>query len=366
VKLEAKYRKQASDSFRIKESGTSGSVAWRSPANLAIIKYWGKKDFQLPQNPSLSFTLKSSFTDTLIEYRFKKAKGIDAEFLFGGSPNPEFGSRIYSFLVTLSEYMPFIPQLKLKINSRNSFPHSSGIASSASAMSSIVFCMSSIEKEIFGTLADDVDFYKKASFLARLGSGSACRSVYGEWSVWGKNESIKGSSDEIAVPLNTGIDDAFRHLSDAIEIVDSAKKKMSSSEGHRTMVDHPFAGQRYHHAKQNFASLVKAIQLGDTKSFASVAEIEALSLHAMMLTSKAGYSLLKDATWQVIDKIRKYRAESGIFMSFTLDAGPNVHLLYSKHDADNVRHFISSELPEFLEKGNWIDDGVGSGPVMLQ
>jgi diphosphomevalonate decarboxylase len=385
VRLEKKYKEAA---LKLRNPGSeNGLVAWRSPSNIALIKYWGKRDFQLPQNPSLSFVLDKSFTETSLEYGYRGnmgnkgnrgdkgnreidgnrgENGIRVEFKFENQTNPAFEARIETFLNTVSEFMPFLHQFDMKIESRNSFPHSSGIASSASSMSALALCLVSIEKQLFGTPDDDDSFYQKASFLARLGSGSASRSVYNDFVVWGKHASISGSSDEIAIKLNQPVAPVFQKLRDAVLITSSAKKKISSGQGHQMMQDHPFANQRYAQAKNNLTLLAEALRTGDEPAFIQIVENEALSLHAMMMTSVPGYTLLNDNSWNIIERIRQFRSEQNVFITFTLDAGPNVHLLYAERNKDQVIRFIQKDLLQFCERNNWIDDHAGDGPVKLK
>lgn len=344
----------------------NGSVAWRSPSNIALIKYWGKRDFQLPKNPSLSFVLERSFTEMFVEFNSNSKKEQQLDFIFEGKPDSVFGSRVADYLDTVSEYLPFIKQFNFKIESRNSFPHSSGIASSASSMSALALCLVSMEKKLFGTPAEDDSFYQKASFLARLGSGSASRSVYNDFVVWGKHASIQGSSDEIAIKLAQPVAPVFQKLRDAVLITSSAKKKISSRKGHQMMEDHPFAAQRFVQAGNNLTLLVNALTTGDEAAFIQIVENEALSLHAMMMTSVPGFTLLNENTWNIIERIRQFRAEENVFITFTLDAGPNVHLLYSERNKDQVIRFIQKNLLQFCERNNWIDDHAGDGPVKLK
>jgi diphosphomevalonate decarboxylase len=385
VRLEKKYNEAA---LKLRNPGSeNGSVAWRSPSNIALIKYWGKRDFQLPQNPSLSFVLDKSFTETSLEFGYignkgnkgnrgnKANKEIDGNrgenrirvgFKFENKTHPAFETRIKTFLNTVSEFMPFLQQFDLKIESRNSFPHSSGIASSASSMSALALCLVSMEKQLFGTPDDDDSFYQKASLLARLGSGSASRSVYNDFVVWGKHASIPGSSDEIAIKLNQPVAPAFQKLRDAVLITSSAKKKISSGQGHQMMEDHPFAAQRFAQAKNNLTLLAEALKTGDEAAFIQIVENEALSLHAMMMTSVPGFTLLNDNSWKIIERIRQFRSEQNVFITFTLDAGPNVHLLYAERNKDQVIGFIQKDLLQFCERNNWIDDHAGEGPVKLK
>ena len=129
-------------------NGFQGKVGWASPSNIALVKYWGKKGKQIPQNHSISFTLSECRTETFIEY--EKANRFGFSFFFEGKENPAFGAKIEKFLLDNQAFFPFINQLNLKVESCNSFPHSSGIASSASSMSAFVMCMLEIERLLVG------------------------------------------------------------------------------------------------------------------------------------------------------------------------------------------------------------------------
>ncbi|RLD50772.1 MAG: diphosphomevalonate decarboxylase [Bacteroidetes bacterium] len=338
---------------------------WQSPSNIALIKYWGKKDDQIPQNPSLSFTLSSSFTKTEIIYEVGGKPGISIQFLFEGKHNPGFEKRITKHLHKLAIFLPFIKSLNLTINSSNSFPHSSGIASSASSMSALALGLCSIERDLFGTLTDEKEFYQKASFLARLCSGSAARSVYGGFTVWGKNEYIPNSSNEIAIPLKTEIHPVFHNLNDSILITSPEKKSVSSSQGHSLMNGHAYEEARYNQAQTNFHGLSEALKTGDEKKFITIVENEALSLHALMMASNPGFTLLNQNTWNIIHAIRKFRKKNNMMLAFTLDAGPNVHLIYPEKNKKALLDFINDDLIKYCHGQKWIDDGIGSGPVQI-
>ena len=123
-----------------------GRVGWQSPSNIALVKYWGKRGKQLPQNPSISFTLSECHTETFVS--FAKAERFGFKFLFDGKENPAFGAKIEKFLDENQAFFPFLNQLALTVESRNTFPHSSGIASSASSMSAFVMCLLDIERSL--------------------------------------------------------------------------------------------------------------------------------------------------------------------------------------------------------------------------
>lgn len=342
-----------------------GRVAWRSPANIALIKYWGKKPVQIPENPSLSFALNNSYTETNIQYRSLRGRENTIEFSFEGKPAPEFARRIEKYFKLLGEYLPFLEQLHFSITSKNTFPHSSGIASSASAFSSLALCLCSMERDLFGTLKDETEFYQKASFLARLGSGSASRSVYPGFVVWGNHASLPASSDEYAIPLSNIIHKKFNRLKDAILIVNSVSKKVSSSSGHHLMDLNPFAEARYRQANLHLEELLKILETGDFENFAKIVEAEALSLHAMMMGSDPSFLLLDPGSVAIIRNIRNFREQKGHQLCFTIDAGPNIHLLYNEEDEKAVEKFINEELLPHCENRNWINDQMGKGPLEL-
>lgn len=345
-----------------------GSVLWRSPSNIALIKYWGKHGIQLPRNPSLSFTLASSCTDTQLSYELREDPSdnqIDLEFLFHEEENEAFRQKIVEYLTSLLPDMPFLKQLKLTIRSGNSFPHSAGIASSASAMSALALCLCTLEDRFFGTLQDAEAFDQKASMLARLGSGSACRSIFPHAAVWGATQQVPGSSDEYAVPVGNQIHDMFKDFHDDILIVSSEEKSVSSRAGHALMEGNPYAEPRYAQARTRLAQLLDAMRTGDLPAFGKIVEDEALTLHALMMCSNPSYTLMRPESLAIIEKVRQYRADTGHQVYFTLDAGPNVHLLYPGELVVDVRKFIEDHLEEHCEGGHVQQDWVGEGPEEL-
>jgi len=344
-----------------------GQITWRSPSNLAIIKYWGKHGVQLPRNPSISFTLENARTETQLEYQPKKGadQGISLDFYFHEEQNEAFKARILKYLESLLEIFPFLRQLELTIRSGNSFPHSSGIASSASSMSALALCLCTLEDTLFSTLEDDEAFDRKASYIARLGSGSACRSIYGKMALWGAVSDVENSSDEYAVPFGESLHEVFTTFHDDILIVSKGEKSVSSSAGHELMKENPYANPRYQQAKQRLNQLLPALKSGDVEKFGRIAEDEALTLHALMMTSNPSYILIEPNTLAIMQRIRAYRKESGHPVYFSLDAGPNVHVLYPESVMHDVRLFIEEELLPFCEEKNWMSDWVGEGPEEL-
>ena len=340
-----------------------GQTGWRSPANIALVKYWGKKEGQVPLTPSLSFSLTNSCTETILTFRKKTAetKTIDFTFFFEKEKNPLFAQRIGNYLNTLTGEFPFLFDYHLTIESHNSYPHSAGIASSASSMSALALCLCSLEQKIPG-IPNRPDFFQRASRIARLGSGSACRSVYGGFSVWGNTHEIINSSDYYALPVKAGIHSNFKNICDAVLIIDPTPKNVSSRSGHELMDNHPSKADRIRQASENLRKLLLTLRTGDFFAFAEVVEAEAVTLHELMKTSSPSFSLLKPETVEVTDRIKACRRKIGLPVCYTLDAGPNVHLIYPEEVRNEVAGFIEKDLSGFCDNGSWIDDRIGKGP----
>lgn len=327
---------------------------WSSPSNIALIKYWGKKENQIPQNPSLSISLSKSYTTTSLELTSKNENWIN--FKFEGMKKDDFIPKIEKFISRLGSEWSFLHDYSLNIESTNTFPHSSGMASSASAMSALALCFLEIKKSY-----NDQDFFIKASEMSRLGSGSACRSLYKGMSLWGDDG--EEGSDLYGVEFSQ-FNSFYEGFQDTVLIISSDKKSVSSSLGHSLLDNNIYAHSRYQHARENLGKLKSILKTDDFHSFAEVVEQEAMAIHATMMTSNPSYILMKPHTLNVIEKVKSVRAK-GLHLCFTLDAGPNVHLLYPRSAKEDVIGFIKENLLQFCEEEKYIEDEMGSGPVRL-
>jgi diphosphomevalonate decarboxylase len=343
-----------------------GKLSYKSPSNIALVKYWGKKENQLPQNPSISFTLDACATTTTIFYKKlnKKSNDFSFELWFEGKAKEDFKPKIKTFFSRIESYLPFLKEYHFKIETSNSFPHSSGIASSASGMSALALCLMDIEKQLVSSMSNDF-FKRKASFLARLGSGSACRSIEGDIVQWGNHEKTKGSSDLYGIKYPYKVHDNFKNYYDTILLVDKGQKQVSSTVGHNLMHNHPFAEQRFNQAHTNLNKLQSVFENGDLPTFVEIVESEALTLHAMMMTSMPYFILMKPNTLEIINKIWEFRAISKTNVCFTLDAGANVHVLYPEKEKKEVFQFIKDELIAYCENQQYICDRIGFGAKKL-
>ncbi|HXH18485.1 MAG TPA: hypothetical protein VNJ07_05330, partial [Chitinophagales bacterium] len=303
------------------------------------------------------------------ELRFSEKKSpskeIELAFFFEGKPQPAFEQKIKSYFSSLVKELPFLRKLQFEIHSKNSFPHSAGIASSASGMSALALCLCSLEERVKGKAAKPDDFFRRASHLARLGSGSAARSVFGGYVTWGKIKGVSNSSDKYATPFKGKVNAVFQNFHDDILVVSTEQKSVSSRAGHELMNRHPFSACRYRQASENLKSLMGALAKGDVHQFCDIVENEALTLHALMLQSTPPVILMQAGTLGIIKKVRAFREETGLPLCFTIDAGPNVHLLYPDAVKIDVNQFIQRELIVSCERNQFIADCIGKGPEKL-
>lgn len=345
----------------------TGHVSWQSPSNIALVKYWGKYGEQLPKNASISFTLSNCTTKTTLSFERKSSSETFAFQVFlDGKREESFEPKIQKFFERIEVYVPFLKDYQFTIETANSFPHSSGIASSASGMSALALCLVSMEQQMNANSENSKEYYtQKASFLARLGSGSACRSIEGDLVVWGTHPKIEGSSNLFGVKYPYVVHTNFKNYQDTILLVDKGEKQVSSTVGHDLMHNHPFAEQRFEQATNNLSLLLPILKNGDLSAFIKIVESEALSLHAMMMTSMPYFILMKPNTLEIINRIWEYRTNTKSNICFTLDAGANVHVLYPEVEKEAVALFIEKELSQFCKNSEYITDVIGFGAIPL-
>lgn len=301
---------------------------------------------------------------------FFTEKSLPVTFLDNKS-ELKFAEKIVKYFQKIEKYLPWILSGRFVINTQNTFPHSSGIASSASGFGAIAQCLVDIDNQIVShnEAKNTQQVMEKASFLARVGSGSACRSIYNGLIVWGKTEVVKGSSDEYAVPYPYGeIHPIFKKFNDWVLLIHEGQKSVSSTVGHSLMNTNPYAERRFQEARENFHTLKNILKNGDMEEFIKLVEHEALTLHAMMMMSEPAFILMKTGTLEVINKIWSFRKETKLPLFFTLDAGANVHLLFpenqkvndkdlmDEYNSQQIKTFIENELLQYTQNGGIVKD----------
>ncbi|AYZ13165.1 diphosphomevalonate decarboxylase [Chryseobacterium arthrosphaerae] len=331
------------------------TVSESCPSNIALIKYWGKYKDQIPANPSISYTLNHCKTNTVME--FIADEPFSVQTFLAGNEEVKFAEKIEKYFKNIEQYLPWILKGRYLIRTENTFPHSSGIASSASGFGAIAKCLMALDEMFTGKTSEE-ESLRKASFLARLGSGSACRSLYNGLVVWGDTEEVEGSSDLFAVQYpNAEIHDIFRNFNDWVLLIHEGQKSVSSTVGHGLMNTNPYAERRFQEARENFVPMKEILKTGDMEGFIRLVEHEALTLHAMMMMSDPAFILMKTGTLEVINKVWDFRKETGLPLFFTLDAGANVHLLFPADGSEEkVKIFIEAELLQHTQKNGVVKD----------
>jgi diphosphomevalonate decarboxylase len=292
--------------------------------NIAFIKYWGNRDaaLRLPANSSLSMNLAELETKTTVEFDDSLTK--DALTLNGKPAEPAQTERVSRFLDLVRDKAKL--SSKALVESKNNFPSGAGIASSSSAFAALALAASAAA----GLNLDE----RALSILARRGSGSASRSVPAGFVTWHAGGKDAESFSESIAP-------AFHwDLVDCIAIVSEEHKAVGSSEGHGLASSSPLQTARVAGAADRLDRCQHALLAKDFASFAQVVELDCHLMHAVMMTSNPALHYWQPASLAVMDAVRGLRAQ-GANVCYTLDAGPNVHLLTLSSEADAVAEKLS-------------------------
>jgi len=292
----------------------------KAPANIAFIKYWGKKDekLRLPMNNSISMNLSEVYTTTSVE--FSKNLKSDTLKIDGKVPEDKEKERVVKHLNLIRSLAK--TDLKARVESRNNFPKGTGLASSASGFAALTLAAS-------GAAGLNLS-EKELSIIARLGSGSACRSLPDGFAEWKAGDSSETSYAYSLYPPN------YWDICDVIAIVGEASKKVSSTEGHVLAESSPFFRARISGMPKKVNEIKKALKEKDFTRFGEILEEEAVNMHAVMMTSKPALYYWLPETLITIISIIKWRDE-GLESYFTIDAGPNVHVICQAKYAPRIK-----------------------------
>jgi diphosphomevalonate decarboxylase len=303
-------------------------VTARAHTNIALIKYWGKRDetLFLPMNSSLSLTLDQFYTTTTVQ--FCTHLYTDIFLLNGHLADESESSKVTKFLNRIRELSG--RHLSAIVESQNHVPTAAGFASSAAGFAALA----AAAVKAIGLKTD----MSGLSQIARQGSGSACRSVYGGFVEWQKGEKDDGT-DSFAIPFPEG--DGW-NISILSVLVNPKPKKVSSREGMKLVVEtSPFYSNWVAEAEKDLLTMKKAIRQRDFEMLGRTAEANALKMHATTLGANPPFTYWESGTLEVIRQVQALRL-SGIQAFFTIDAGPNVKVLVQPADEQAVRKELLS------------------------
>ncbi|MFE6360723.1 diphosphomevalonate decarboxylase [Streptomyces sp. NPDC057806] len=301
--------------------------------NIALIKYWGKRDehLVLPRVDSLSMTLDVFPTTTSV--RLAPEAGQDVVTLDGRAADGEALRRVVDFLDLVRARAGTTH--RAVVDSENTVPTGAGLASSASGFAALAVAAAAA----YGLGLDATAL----SRLARRGSGSASRSVFGGFVVWHAGSGTPQEADlgSCAEPVPTGaLDPAL-----VVAVVDAGPKPVSSRTAMRHTVDtsplyEPWASS----SKADLAEMRTALLAGDIEAVGQIAERNALGMHATMLAARPAVRYLAPATLTVLDSVLELRRD-GVPAYATMDAGPNVKVLCRRADAARVAEAVQAAVP---------------------
>jgi diphosphomevalonate decarboxylase len=287
--------------------------------NLAFIKYWGNRDntLRIPMNGSISMNLDGLFTRTTVS--FQPSLPFD-ELIINGHEVAGPGRERVSYILDIIRGMARIND-RAEVMTSNNFPSGAGIASSASAFAALA---------VAGSRAAGLDLSERdLSRLARRGSGSAARSIPAGFVEW-----QAGTSDEDSFAYSIAATDHWK-LVDCVAIVSASHKKTGSTEGHSLAPTSPLQEARLADASRRLEICRSAILNCDFDALASIVELDSDMMHSVMMTSTPALHYWKSASLEVMDQIRVWRAE-GTPVCYTLDAGPNVHVICPESEAQII------------------------------
>lgn len=298
-----------------------------SCANIAFIKYWGNQDnaLRIPNNGSLSMNLDGVEARTTVTFD----TGLEQNTLtLNGKPAAPQGRLRVSAMLDRVRALSGIDD-KAQVTSENNFPMGAGIASSAAAFSALAMAASAAA----GLDLNEPDL----SRLARTGSGSACRSVPTGFVEWQAGDSHTSSyAFSIAPPDHWD-------LVDHVAVISEAHKPYGSTQGHALAPTSPLQNARIADADRRLSICREAILQRDFAQFAEIVELDSNLMHAVMMTSTPALLYWEPATLAIMKAVTAWR-QAGLAVCCTIDAGPNVHVLCLRNDAEQVRQQVS-EIP---------------------
>lgn len=307
--------------------------------NIALCKYWGKRDraLNLPATPSLSLTVAPFSTTTTVEW----GAPADEAWLDGRKLEGAEEKKVFKLLDLLDSWRP-----KVKVVSHNDFPTAAGLASSSSGFAALVVAAAAAA----GQTRSETDL----SLLARRGSGSACRSIFGGWAEWRLGERPDGT-DSHGLPVAPADHWDLRLV---VAIFDAGPKEVSSRDGmNHTQETSPYFGAWVASAPRDVEEGRRAVLARDFDRLARVMERSSMRMHASMMAADPPLLYWKSGSVWAMELVRGLRAR-GLPCAFTMDAGPNVKVLCKADDAEE----IASRLGKVADRVTVLHPG---GPARL-
>ncbi|WP_125604548.1 diphosphomevalonate decarboxylase [Lapidilactobacillus bayanensis] len=300
----------------------------RAYTNIAFVKYWGKRDVvqMLPYNSSLSLTLDQFYTETSVEFTDQETD----QFVFEGQDQP-VSAKISRVLNDVRQIAGSNQHALVK--SSNHVPTAAGLASSASAFAALAVAASD---------AAGLTLSRKAlSILARHGSGSASRSIYGGFVLWHAGVDDQSS---FAEPIDVNEQVNFPIAVIAILVNQHQKSILSGAGMQASVTTSPYYQDWVKTAEADIQTMSAAIAAQDIEQIGTIAERNALRMHATTLSADPPFTYFAPETLRIWELVRKIRTK-GLSCYLTLDAGPNPKLICQLQDVSKIIDFLNAEIP---------------------
>lgn len=299
-----------------------------APSNIALIKYMGKTnaELNLPTNASLSYTLDhlTSTVKLTATNSNDSWQPLDADkpIKLSAKAQQRFLNHLHKIKKQLNYQGHFIVQ------SSNNFPLGCGLASSASSFAALTKCaVNAIAEETQQPL---IDINSQAD-LSRQGSGSSCRSFFKPWALW-QGQQVKA------------LDLPYPHLLHQVIVLSSTEKTISSSEAHQLVASSPAFEGRVARAESRLQSLIQALAALDWSSAYQICWDEFIDMHHLFQTASTPFDYMNNESRALLDKLQTFWQQHGSGPIVTMDAGPNIHLLYREQDAALKAEFEAQHL----------------------
>lgn len=321
-------------------------VTAKAHSNIALVKYWGKKDdgLRLPKNSSVAIALDEAFTLTTVEFS-DSYKDDEVQLLGQGFEDDEV-EKVKKHLDRVRKLAKI--QTKAKVVSKNNFPKSAGMASSASGFAALSLAAASSA----GLNLSE----RELSVLARNGSGSASRSIPGGVSVWyTADDDASSYAEQINYPKEWDLKVLL------VMAEDTSAKKVSTTDAMAMASTSPYFSTAVMEAEENIVRLREAMKQDNWSAFGKVIEDECYRLHAICMTQSPNVLYWRGVTIEVFQKLYKLR-ESGVEAFFTVDAGPHVHVVCKGSDVERVKQSLN----ELSGIKTIIECGIGEGATLVE
>ncbi len=312
----------------------AGRATAIAPANIAFVKYWGVQDaaLTLPYNESISMNLDRCLTTTTVQFDGRLDADEVVLKLHGQAEQPARGRPLERVIAQLDRVRALAAtQIRARVHSTNNFPSDAGIASSAAAFAALTTAA-------VAALGLTLSEQELSVLTRRSGSGSACRSIPTGFVHW-RNDHTDGGSYAVSVapPEHWA-------LADVVAVVDPGVKSVTSADNHRLAATSPYFAVRLQEVPGRIQQALTAIRDHDLGQLGAVCESDAVSMHVVAMTAQPPTFYWNAGTLAVIHALRQWRNE-GLFVYFTIDAGPNVHVICVQADAVELERRLQA-LPE--------------------